>query len=351
MKIIINIILAIAFLSSISTYAKIPDVRWMINIIPETDSFILFWDQAIDDKWNKVESYQVLISTYPVSNFEYYQEYVNAQYNIEWFKVKKFWSSKFEEDKDYYFSVVASVNWEKSKNYSQEVKSKLIKILEEDNSIKHWSSSLNELTTIKKKPEIIKTNTWAVTGSTVNITNTGQISNTTQVNNTPAITNQSDDTFPEEITNLKAKYNKLSWVNSYEINLNWNISKNLKWDVSYQNLYTKTPGTMFWKPEKIAKNIASLSKKVSKSWEYSYKITSVDTNKNETAWVLINISIPSNTSVKNTVKKFIPKILPQTWISFGILLMYSLIFYYLVSRSNEVVTVVPMRRSRKDKLR
>ena len=156
------IIWTLLLLSTLTVSAEVPDVEWKVSLIPEKDSFIIFWDKAYTKDWTPVEDYQILMSNYSVQSWEYYQESANVKYSDSWAKINMYWEDNFEIWKTYYFSIIAIYNWAKSKYYSQEVQWALL------------SSKLDESEIMKEVIfDEIKTLSWA---------NTSQIS---EENNEP----------------------------------------------------------------------------------------------------------------------------------------------------------------------
>ena len=147
-KIFIQLILFITLISlSQVSFAKVSDVLWSVDIMPETDWFILFWNKAFDTYWVAVETYEVLISEYPVWAGEYYEEFVKTTHNNEWVKILKFWDREFENWKDYYFSVIAAKWSDKSENYSMEKTWRLIDLFDKSSINVGNDQQLDELST------------------------------------------------------------------------------------------------------------------------------------------------------------------------------------------------------------
>lgn len=174
-----KIIFAILLMISSRAFASLPDVSWIVSIVPDIDWFVLYWDIVHDKNQNQIPSYEVLMSKYPVGDGEYYEESAMVNYNSEWVKVSNYGKNAFEPKTNYYFSIIASQEWEKSAHYSMEVNSMLVNpdyarsskdqywlVNELSTEIWHWTADLTwSISTWNTAPSVSQTpseSSWAV---------------------------------------------------------------------------------------------------------------------------------------------------------------------------------------------
>lgn len=324
---LIAVILSMSFLTQ--TFAALNKVE-NVKISSIDQWFILKWDKVYDWLWGQVSDFEILMSRFPVWDFDNYEKIKKASRLPNWFIVRKFWNESFIKNKIYYFSVVAiDSDWTKSAFYSDEVSAQYkwkssddifldklntwfiaseIEIADDKNIIeinsdKKWFNSILKDVKIEDdntKIEVKNNNEEL----SIKIEDNWEKENIENLKKAAA----KDTTPPEDISNFKTWFERLNW-NNYNVNLNWRASKDSYWDLDHYNLYNKNAKKTNWKTEKIKKEITNIDKRMIWGNEYNFKITSVDESENESTWLLASIKLP--------------KYLPQTWLP--------LVFTFLIS--------------------
>lgn len=371
-KIIVLTFAAVSlFFVNVQVFASVASVK-NLKIATTSSWFTLSWDRVQTLDWQDIDLYEVLMATYPVTEVDYYEEWEEVQYSQDWVEVTSFWSQSFIKGQNYYFSVIAiDPDWNKSNSYSNEVRaaytwenSPLDSTPTEFNDTVSYldTSSFSEINTADLGDSWNSpvewdmwtwpvTNTWAANPELLN--NTWSTLETSWTWSVWALEDVVDDvneiladmwtwsnmwdafwtgtlkwaaeaedkTAPEDIKNFKAWYKRVNW-NNYKVDLDWQASENSQWDLDHQNLYQKSSKTEFSAPEKLAKDVVHVEKNMVWGDEYSFKVTTVDANNNESTWVLAAINLPLY--------------LPQTWLPIVITGLVSLLWAGIYRRRKDL---------------
>jgi len=311
-----KIVLLLALSLSISLFSEtFASVNGVQNLtISEADNwFLLKWNRVYDSSWNQIQYYEILMSDYSVWDFDYYEKSKKITYLPDWAIIDKFWKSDFEKNKTYFFSVIAiDSSWEKSETYSNEVSmnftwENIEAIIANDSfsTIKTTNSTkeveLNSWSVVLKNAGsevVVKTNLNIETGSNIELAKNlvepevelFDWSDDIDTTNLKAAA-EKDIIAPENVTNLEAWYKRFNW-NNYKVDVDWTASIDSKWDLDYHNFYDKASKDTEWWKEQLKKEETHIQKIMAWGDEYSFKVTTIDKNKNESTWILASIDIP-----------------------------------------------------------
>jgi hypothetical protein len=98
---------------------------------------------------------------------------------------------------------------------------------------------------------------------------------------------EKDTTPPEDVSNFRANYKYNEKNEKFDVNLSWTPSKNTEKDLIYHNLATNNG-----QKEIVAKNLTKYTKNLSGGKKYTFKISTVDENNNESEGKETSIILP-----------------------------------------------------------
>jgi hypothetical protein len=296
-----------AFIFTPLTFAEPADVTGDIQLSLESDGILVSWTDALASGETSIDHYRVYVDTHAVGDLEEYSEVLDTKDSTSSYTLTVFNGVSLIDTTSYYFSVTAvdSIGAE-SVNYSEEASIVFLKegssISEEEGLDEEGSLDATEIpvlaeATIEEEAAPVGESEDTAEASPINTIAENELVDTSDVSSQPdeslhESASEEDTKAPEDITKLRAAYDLNDLEKDYTVKLAWNASVNSDNDLDYYNYEKKNGGGSYSTAIQMEKDKTSYQTVLPGGERYTFKISSVDNNGNESAGAITSIILP-----------------------------------------------------------
>jgi hypothetical protein len=307
--------------SSFLALAAPADISGDIQLTIEDNNIVASWF-AVEGVEASIDHYRIYIDTKSVGDLETYAEIIDTPNNTNSYTIKDFQSSSLVDGEEYFLSVTAvDTLGVESINYSDEASVIYVKteVIEEIVEPVDPAETVSEPTS---EEAVVPTETNSETDSS---TNEGDINSNipsdldSVISDTQTLIEnevvpvsvenieeqivealeeelheaaKKDLKAPEDIRNFRSSYKLNDSEENYTVNMEWKESLDTDNDLNHYNYAQKAGASDYSNSIQISKDKTSYQKVLGGGERYTFKISSVDTNGNESTGAISSIILP-----------------------------------------------------------
>lgn len=292
-------------------YAEPADVG-AIQLDLESNGISLSWSAVTPSGENTIDHYRVYVDTHAVGDSEEYAEVLDTVDATTSYTLSSFNGAALVDTVTYYFSVTAVDNiGAESVNYSQEASIVFLKgsetIADAEGESESIVSDAQDEPVLEGSEEVaVETSPEPVVAEEVSLESNDDQSVVAEAAEDATAdlgfdtgetlheaASAEDTKAPEDVTDLRASYRLNNSEEDYTVKLNWVESENSDNDLDYYSYGQKKGVGDYSSAIHMEKDKTSYQAILPGGERYTFKISSVDTNGNESAGAITSIILPA----------------------------------------------------------